>query len=1262
MKLRVLAVIVATLCISMTELRAQFTWIGAGPDNNLTTPSNWLGGVAPTGSGTEDLTFGDSPRLFVTLPTTFAVNDVTHTASGTGYFLGGNGDTLTVNGNVASTAGSGGFFVFAESTLNLSTGSHVFTVDGAYLYIFGALAGDGSLTKTGNGGLTVSSGDGVSTYTGAIDLQSGDLVAAGDGSLGSGTLTMNGGRLYTNGYDDDRVVTLNNSLRFTSNTAYFGNPDSPDAIRLLFTGDASTIPDVTSVDISVLANTELTILGNIGESALGTSYTISGPGTVIFGGDGTYTGDTTVNDGVLIFRGSPSGFGEFRVTGHAYFGRESTFNYQVDFINLFNKTDTTGIIGFDSPNINSPQTFSGPLDLTGFDSQVRIGTATAAIFSGTFLPQGDTYKFGGRGIFTVTTDLGDFVDGANLEVSDGLLLYLTGSNNYTGYTLAYGGGAVIFNSLGSLPLTGDLESDPGGYVGHTEVLGLTASQFISYFEPDSTFGVVGFDSAVAGVSRIVNDPVDLSGLDSGVFLGSATSATFNGLITPNGQIYRFTGFRQGAVIVNSILSDIDLVTPRAVVIGLDSDNVFQLLAPGSYYNPSVTLNGHNTYTGGTLIQSGQLIIGANDALGTGTLTIGSFNPVPAGLSAGVAGINLPNTIDFGETSNDIFNLNGDIDFTLSGNLLGGSDDNRIFKGGNSTITLNGDNSNLYTGFIVRDGALIFASDTGAGLGMIELINSGASGGLVRFTSGAPSMGTLRGEGQTTVDITTGVLRIHESTNETFDGIIQGSGGIAKEGDATLSLTNTLTYTGPTQVGAGTLEVHGSITHAGSDVTVGYIPEEGAFLNIVSGGQITSANGIISTDSLGFGSVSVQGANSKWIIGNALTVGVHGSGELSISGGGLVSSASGTLGQNGANGTVALSGVGSVWNITGGLNVGTDSAVGFFQIYDDAHLNIGSGAGTINLAVDAGSIGTFVVGLSEDAPHGGVVNAANIVGGAGVAEFQFDTGTSSTAPYYLTKDGTSGGAAVVLSGSLSVLNRGGFNVLTGNNTYSGGTFLQGGILVAGSNNALGTGLIHFQGGALSVASGVTLSTPLDFTGGGTLSGNGTFVGPITVGNGVDLAPGNSVGLLSFTGGLTWGQGGTYDVEVQFASGGRGVGYDSIDVTGGLTFTATLGSPFTINLISLDAGGAAGLVSDFNSSNGYAWLVAHTDGISGFDPANITLNTGSFANTLGTGAFHVFASGNDIYVNFSPVPEPSTYALLGIGLGTILLPWLRRRRSA
>jgi autotransporter-associated beta strand protein len=1043
-KLRLFLALVGTSFLGSLSLHAQFTWTGAGPDDNSTTASNWLGGVAPVGDGTEDFIFGDSPRSQPNLPTDFAVHNVTITARGTGYFWGdpGGGPTtnLTLTGDVTSTSGSGPFFVFNQDTLTLSPGTHTFTAGssetGADLYVFGSLAGGGDLVKTGPRGLIVSSPDDASTYTGNIDLQDGNLNVAGDKSLGTGTITMDGGHLNVAYYDTDHTVKLYNNLVFTYATAYFGGDFNNPAL-LTFTGSGTAAAGVTGVYFYANNQTQLTLEGGLGQTDAGTSYEFDGGGTYILTGANTYTGSTAVDSGSTLIFGStaPSMPGGLLVNGTGYLGSEVTTNVQNNFLNRFDMADSDGIIGLDSPSISSPQTFAEDLDLTGFNYAARFGTATAAIFSGMLTPQFTTYQFGGRGILRVTSDLSDGTGYYNLTASDGLQLYLSGHNTYTSGTTAQGGAAIVFDSNTAIPGLGLLTSNYNGYIGMTVNSSLTPQEFLGYFDTEGTSGVIGFDVSdpftQPYTSQVFSGDIDLTGFNSNVFLGTSTAATLSGIITPYGTEYRFTGFRNGQLTVASTLSDIDLMTPRDVMIGLNTEDLVNLAPPGVTYHPSVTLTGDNTYTGGTYLQSGQLIVGqsngvvgtdATTALGTGEVYIQYFGSTSTGLSVTTDGIIINNAFDF--SSNDGFTIGGAFNFTLSGNLKGCAPGGFIQKIDGNTITLTGDNSNLDTGFAVNNGMLIFGSDTAAGTETLNLLNGNLGTTEVEFTSSAPVMGSLEGQGNTTVALdmpALSVLTINQTIDGTYDGLISGIGGINKDGPNALTLTNS-------------------------------------------------------------------------------------------------------------------------------------------------------------------------------------------------------------------------------------------------NTYSGGTMITNGTLVATNNSALGTGAVVLNGGSLSLGSGVTLDNALSFgASGGTLGGNGTFTGPVTIGTNAHLAPGNSPGLMTFTGGLTWAPGGTYDIQVESAAGSAGVGYDSINVTGGLVFTATLGTPFKLTLNSLDMTGAAGAVTDFDNSQGYAWLIAHSDNLTGFDPNNVTIDTTNFTNSLGTGGFNVSAIGNDIFLNFSPVPEPSTYALLGLGLGTLWLGCRRRRRA-
>jgi hypothetical protein len=133
-------------------------------------------------------------------------------------------------------------------------------------------------------------------------------------------------------------------------------------------------------------------------------------------------------------------------------------------------------------------------------------------------------------------------------------------------------------------------------------------------------------------------------------------------------------------------------------------------------------------------------------------------------------------------------------------------------------------------------------------------------------------------------------------------------------------------------------------------------------------------------------------------------------------------------------------------------------------------------------------------------------------------------------------------------------------------------------------------------------------------------------------------------------------------VQSALGTAGTGYDLLSISGGpLNITATSANKFTLKVISLNIAGAAGAVSDFSSANNYAWIFASSaTGITGFDANAFDVTTaGSFSNSLGIGKFFVTQSGNDLILNFTPVPEPSTYALVATGLVYAGLTWRRRR---
>ena len=164
----------------------------------------------------------------------------------------------------------------------------------------------------------------------------------------------------------------------------------------------------------------------------------------------------------------------------------------------------------------------------------------------------------------------------------------------------------------------------------------------------------------------------------------------------------------------------------------------------------------------------------------------------------------------------------------------------------------------------------------------------------------------------------------------------------------------------------------------------------------------------------------------------------------------------------------------------------------------------------------------------------------------------------------------------------------------------------------------------------------------------------FVGPQ-----LSVLPG-SANVLS----LALGSGSVFALNVQDAQGAAGSGYDTAHVSGILALAAgtTTGNQITISLASLNSNGNAGQASNFDPTRNYAFtLVAANGGITGYNPAEFTVNTASFQNGTNGGSFSVVENGNQLLLDYNAVPEPSAWALLSIGAVALGVAALRRRAA-
>jgi len=641
-------------------------------------------------------------------------------------------------------------------------------------------------------------------------------------------------------------------------------------------------------------------------------------------------------------------------------------------------------------------------------------------------------------------------------------------------------------------------------------------------------------------------------------------------------------------------------------------------------NSALTLYGNNTYSGGTTISGfGTLSAVSSNAVGTGTVTLedGQFQATAPNLTFS-NNFRINNTAA-GSSINTVA-----FDVTISGNITdgsGGSGQLTVDSFGGGAVILTG--TNTYTG-----GTTICACST------LQLGDGGTTGSIVGNVVNGGTLAFNRSDAAGTPYVFAGVISDESG----------GSGQVTQIGTGTVVLSGANTYSGGTVISNGIVRVTNSDPGTSSSVGTGTVTLDGgtfqagaynlefsnSFAVNTTGGTVdTNSNtltlsGTVQDGNGATGVLTKSGAGTLILTGNNSYSGGTNvtAGTLGITNGGALGSGDLTLAE------------GTRFQLDGTFTLTNHITVAGDPIFDVTTGNIATVAGTISDAslpaplgvvekIGAGTLvlsgtNTYSGGTVISAGTLQVVNASSVGSGAVTMDggtFQADGAGDLTFSNNFKVNTTGGavdnnGIVLTLSGTISNGNgstgvlqltdsSGGFGttVLSGVNTYTGGTNVVGTALQVTNNSSVGTGTVTLENGLFQAAG----LSDLTFT--NNFKINATPSGSAIDANGISL---------TIAGNITDGSGGAGKLTVLDSLFGGGV----VVLTGTNTYT---GGTTICDCATLQLGDAThtGSIVGAVTNHGYFDIVnANTAGITSinndgfFGPATTTFFNATSAGSI------------------------------------------------
>lgn len=1037
-----------------------------------------------------------------------------------------------------------------------------------------------------------------------------------------------------------------------TNTADAGAGSLRDAIAAVNAGTATTI-DMTGVAGNITLVTPLPALANpVTINGAGPALTIDGTalGEVLLD-----TGAGTTLDTVSILDLTKDGAGTLTVTGTSTLADavsvgEGTLALGgaiagIEYLAVDSGAQVTLLAGQTLGDIELAD--AGLIDLGANTLTLNGSGGFGSIVSGTIAGAGGGLHVSG-----------------NAGVAFGLIPGF-GQGTYTGTTRASGDGYLgLFGDQVLSAQTGLVIEDNG----IIEIDGINTFASLSG---------TGGELWLCDCSQVTIDQ-DVDTTFAGVLLGDPASAFVkagSGRLALTGDTTGYFGALtvSGGVLAGTTSSLLVDITNNATV---EFDQAFAgaygevISGTGSLVKSgtgAVELTSANTYTGGTVVNAGTLIVGTDDALGFGSLTMNGgtlqvdFDQDVASLSGtgGTAEVNaLLGIVQAADTTfGGIFSGSGEIEklgagvltltgvSTFSGDVvvsdgtlaLGGTGalsnveffevddggelrllsdqaihDVDVLAGGTlavgaHTLTLNsGSFGSFIFGNITGTGAMVVDGVTG-----IAVVNSVDFSGSVTFAGdsssvlladnalaqasaitvndnayleieGVQTFSSLSGNGGEIFLCDCATLTVDQDIDTTFAGILSadpdatftkaGAGRLMLAGDGS-GFFGSFVVSGGTLAGT-TDSLRGDILN---DATVEFDQDfSGTWSNILSG-----AGGLVKS---GSGTVLLDGFNT-YTGGTTVNEGrLHAFGNDVIGSGGLTVNGGEFFLDAGSQTVSSLSGSGGTVRIasTSVLTVDQASNTTYAGQITDAGSLVKTGSGALTLT------GTNSYTGGTTVSDGMLIGTVNSLQGDILNDATVEFDQSSV-------DGTYAGD---MSGTGALLVTGGGTLtLTGTNSYSGGTTVSAGNLIALADDALGFGALTMNGGSVGVYFGQAISS-LDGSG-GTLSVNGLLdidqAGDTTYGGalaGFGAIEKTGAGTLTLTGAGNFFQG-------------------EVAVFGGTLALEGAGALSTAEFLEVGEDGQVRLLSD------------QTLGAMAIEG---TLAVGANTLTLDTGALGALVSGN------------------------------------